>query len=137
MVDSDAGPAAGIPLGPLKGKPNLMPQYNNLGQNRPLGPGEYVTLPNGSWASEMTYTLQLGNQWAVVPGLWLMNGVPTRVDEDQAAELAQQSGLQWRTFPDEKSANEYSNQRESTWEKTPVGRSDMQPPLWSKPWPPR
>jgi hypothetical protein len=96
-----------------------------------------VQLGDGSWASEMSYTLQLGNQWAVVPGLWVINGVPTRVSEDQAAELAQQSGLVWRTFPDERAASDFALQRENVWEKTPQGRSDMQTPLWSRPWPPR
>lgn len=134
---NDQGPAAKIPLGRVQGQPFLLPQYGNLGQTRPLGPREYIRLPDGGWASEMTYTVRLGNQWAVVPGLWIINGVPTRVDEDQAPELAQQSGLNWRTFPDKKSADDYAVQREQIWQTTPFGRSDMQPPLWSRRWPPQ
>jgi hypothetical protein len=131
------GPAEKYPVGPLQGQPFLRPQYDNLGATRPLGPGEYVKLPDGSWASEMTNTVQLQNgQWAVVPGLWIINGVPMRVDEDQSAQLADQSGLTWRTFPDEPSAEAYANQREQIWQTTPFGRSDMQQPLWSRTWPP-
>ena len=130
------GPAARIPYGPLKGRARLLPQYGNLGTNRPLGPGEFVAAPEGSWESEMTYTLPMGGKWSVVPGLWLMNGVPTHVTEDQATALAQASGLVWPMFGSEDEANQFANQREQTWQRTPFGRSDMQKPLWSRKWPP-
>lgn len=132
----DAGPAAEVPYGPLTGKLRHYPAYDHLGKVRPLGPGEYVAAPDGSWESEMTYTVPLGKQWAVVPGLWLKNGVPTHVTEDEAAKLATSSGLNWATFPDETQANAFANQREAIWQKTPFGRSDHQKPLWSLKWPP-
>jgi hypothetical protein len=133
---SDQGPAAQIPLGPVKGKFYSRPElFNQLGRVRPLGPGEYVDM-DGNWASEMTYTLRLGNHWSVVPGLWVINGVPTRVNEDQAIELAQQSGLIWPTFKNSQEADKFAIAREAIWEKTPHGRSDQQKPLWSKKWPP-
>src|SRR5215469_4796399 len=120
------GPAAQIPFGPLKGRAQLLPQFANLGRVRPFGPGEYVDLGNSGMANEMTYTTQLGNQWAVVPGLWLVNGVPTRVTEDQATEYAQQSGLIWPTFKSLEEADQFAQQREAVWQKTPHGRTDMQ-----------
>jgi hypothetical protein len=133
---SDPGPAAQVPYGPLQGQPHLLPQFSNLGTNRPLGPGEYVAAPGGSWESEMTYTVPMGDKWAVVPGLWLMNGVPHRLTEDQAAELAQQSGLVWPDFGSQDEAEKFATEREATWEKTPFGRSDLQQPLWTRRWPP-
>jgi len=134
----DRGPAADIPFGPLQGaRATLLPQFQGLGRTRPLGPGEYVGLANRGWGSEMTYTLPYQGQWAVLPGLWLMNGVPTHVTEDQALELAQASGLNWQTFADEEAAKQFADQREAFWQTAPYGRSDLQPPLWSRPWPPR
>ena len=132
----DQGPATEFPVGPVQGKANLLPQFGNLGQIRPFGPGEYLDMGDKGWASEMTYTLPYNGQWSVLPGLWVVNGVPTRVTEDQATQYAQQSGLVWPSFENEELANQYANQREATWQKTPMGRSDMQPSLWSRKWPP-
>lgn len=134
---SDQGPAAKIPFGPVKGTLHLLPQFQNLGRIRPFGPGEWIDQGEDNWGSEETWTVPVGKQWWVVPGLWLVDGVPTHVNEDQAAEYAQQSGLNWPTFDNEKAADKFSNEREQIWERTPKGRSDMQRPLWSRPWPPR
>lgn len=131
------GPAAKIGHGPVQGKAMLRPEFQSLGRNRPFGPGEYLHLPDGNWASEMTYSLPYQGKFAVLPGLWLMNGVPTHVSEDQATELAQQSGLQWPTFDTQENADQYANQREARWQTTPFGRSDYYPALWSRPWPPQ
>jgi hypothetical protein len=136
-VPDEPGPAAGIPLGPLPGKLNRLPQYDHLGDVRPFGPGEYLSNPDGSWSSEMTTSVPVNNQWWVVPTLWMVNGVPHRVSEDQAAEYAQQSGLVWPTFDSPNLAQHFSRRRETIWQGTPVGRSDMQRSLWSRPWPPR
>src|SRR5262249_41075514 len=111
-------------------------QYSNLGQNRPLGPGEFVAMPDGSWANEMTYTVPYQGQHAVVPGLWLMNGIPHRVSEDQAAELAQASGLNFPMFASAELAEQSSTEREPGWQTAPYARSDWSPPLWSRRWPP-
>lgn len=115
----------------------MLPHFGSLGQNRPFGPGEYLHLPNGSWASEMTYTLPYQGKYAVLPGLWLKNGVPHHVTEDEAIELAQQSGLNWPMFDQEAHAEQYATQREQRWQTAPFGRSDFYPPLWSRQWPPQ
>lgn len=125
------------PYGPVPGRFTRLPQYDQLGSIRPLGPGESVLLPNGSSSSEETVTVQAPNgQWLVIPGLWSINGVPTKVEDDQALEFAQRSGLIWPTFDNENWANQYAKHRENIWERTPLGRTDMQPPLWSRRWPP-
>jgi hypothetical protein len=129
------GPAERIPYGPVKGVPHLLEQFNGLGATRPLGPGEYITLPNGAMANEMTYTTEVGgkNRWGVVPGLWIVNGVPTHVTEDQAGEYAERSGLNWKIFPTVQAAEKFANDREAVWERTPHGRTDAQPALWTRP----
>ncbi len=123
------GPAAEIPFGPVKGVLTLLPQFGTGNQTRPFGPGESIALPNGMTANEMTWTVPIGKRWAVVPGLWLINGVPTHLNEDQAAEMAVRSGLEWPfTFDTEKEANTYAEHREDFWQKTQD--TTQQPPLW-------
>jgi hypothetical protein len=125
------------PFGPLKGKATLSPRYDNLGKIRPLGPGEFVSLDGGGMANEMSWTVEMGNnQWGVVPGLWVVNGIPTHVPAPIAQQYARQSNLNWPTFGSEEDANKWAEQREAIWEKTPHGRTDMQQPLWSRKWPP-
>lgn len=130
---NEPGPAAQIPFGPVQGQLTLLPQFNSAGQTRPFGPGESIALPNGMTANEMTWTVPMGGRWAVVPGLWLMNGVPTHLNAPDAARMATQSGLQWPfTFDSEDQANAYAEQRENNWEQ--MGQSPhmttAQPPLW-------
>jgi hypothetical protein len=140
MADDSSAQAASkrtreIPLGPIKGRLHRLPQYENLGQVRPFGPGEWVQMSSGAMTSEESVTIPYNNRWAVVPGLWLVNGVPTKVNEDQATEYAQQSGLQWPEFDTENLANQFANHREAIWERTPQGRTDMQRALWSRKFP--
>jgi hypothetical protein len=116
----------------LAGEHHLLPKYDNLGTTRPLGPGEYIKNTDGSWSNEYSTTVQLGDKWSVVPTLWLKNGKPTILTEDQAADTAKQSGLTFQSFPDESAAEAFSQQRENKWQQIPMGRSDMQPPLWSR-----
>jgi hypothetical protein len=132
------GPAGEIPYGPVQGQQQLRTDYNNLGNIRPFGPGERVIMPNGDTTSEETWTIELQpGQWTVVPGLWIVNGVPTHVDPDQAKQYALQSGLMWPyTYPTEEQANQYADQREMLWNMF-QGDTTKQPPLWSRPWPPR
>lgn len=126
------GPAAEIPYGPVQGKLNLLPQFNDLGPTRPFGQGEYLTMPNGSLTSEETYTVPFGGKWYVVPGLWLKNGVPHHVTEDEAIELMQQSGLDWpHAYNSLEEADAYANQREQHWEDNP-GQTMSQPSLWRR-----
>jgi hypothetical protein len=124
-------------LGVQRGRLYTLPQYNQLGPIRPFGPGEWLDRGDGNWSSEETRTVPYGNGYAVVPGLWMVNGQPVMVDEEQAAQYAQQSRLNWPTFPDLKSAEDFATQREARWQTVPIGRSDMQQPLWSRPWPPQ
>ena len=137
------GPAAEVPTGPLQTTAqHLLPQqFGYLGATRPLGPEEYVQTPQG-YASEEDYTIPVdktGNpvvakkadHWRVVPGLWLKNGVPTHVTEDEAGNLAQHSGLTWPEFPTEEAANRnYVNPRESIWESQKNMNTATQPPIW-------
>jgi hypothetical protein len=128
-----------IPYGPLKSKQQrLLPnQYGNLGAIRPLGPGEAVQMIDGGITSEETWTVQMPNgKWSVIPGLWLVNGVPTKVTEDQARQYAIQSKLNWPyTYDTLPEADAYAQQREAIWEKTPqaLDMTTGQPALWAKP----
>lgn len=126
-----------IPYGPIKVQAQrLLPEYNDLGKTRPFGPGEAVQMPDGGMTSEETLTVQMPNgKWSVIPGLWLVNGVPTKVTEDQAVALATRSGLDWPyTFDNQQQADAYAVQREATWEKTPMSLSmtTAQPALWKR-----
>lgn len=126
-----------LPYGPLQFRQSrLLPQYDALGKTRPLGPGEAYQLPDGGFTSEETYTVQMPTgKWAVVPGLWLMNGVPHHVTDKQAAELAAHSGLDWAfTFGTLAEADNYATQREAIWERTPqsLDMTTRQPALWAR-----
>ena len=82
-------------------------------------------------------TVPYQGKWAVLPSLWIVHGQPMTVDEDTAAQYAQQSGLNWPTFNSEAEGNVFADQREQRWQQVPFGRTDLQMPLWSRPWPPR
>lgn len=140
LVPKGAAPSSGSAAPPmpdtgtLPGKPILdpliAPNVPN-GAPRPFAPGEMVENPGGSWSSEITVTTPLDGKWAVLPSLWLVDGKPTRVSEDQATEFAKRSGLNFKTFDTEAQADQFSTDRESTWQK--VGRKGARsvPPLWS------
>jgi hypothetical protein len=68
----------------------------------------------------------------VVPGLWLHDGVPVHLNEDEAARRAHgfsmQEGVPFPQFPDEKSANAFAVQREKAWQGFKPG--DKVPPLY-------
>jgi len=128
-------PQGGAPTPDLAGTLHVLPQYSALGATRPFGPGEYVMNSNGGWSSEYSVTVEDPRQpgkFMVVPSLWLINGKPTILSEDQAAATAAQSGLIFPSFGDEKAAESFSVDREGKWQKVPIGRSDLQPPLWRK-----
>jgi hypothetical protein len=122
--------------GRQRGTLHLLPQYQSLGAIRPFGPGEWLDRHDGSWSSEESYTLPFKGGWSVIPSLWMVNGAPMMVDEETATQYATQSKLNWPSFPDEKTADAFATARESKWQTVPQGRSDMQQPLWSRPWPP-
>lgn len=115
---------------------NLIPQYNQLGDIRPLGPGEFVKNKNGSWSNEITTTVQdsriNGGKPTVIPTLWVVNGKPTRVSEDQATDFAAQSGLYFPGFGSMKDAEGFANKREANWQKVGEGDTSGTPALWSQ-----
>lgn len=131
-----AAPVETIKGIPQPGTPHLLPQFDNLGELRPLGPGEWLQNPNGSWSSERTFTIQdpslNGGKPSVVPGLWIQNGRPVQLTEDQAAQAAARSHLLFPSFPTMGEAEKFANDREAVWEKTPEGHSEAQPPLWKQ-----
>lgn len=121
-------PGMGTLPGQLFLNPELAPQVQ--GNARPLAPGEYLMNPGGSWSSEMTYTLPYEGGYAVIPGMWIVDGKPVRVDEDTAAQYAKQSGLDWQTYPDEDAAEKASQEREATWQTMKPQDAGREPPLW-------
>lgn len=136
------GEDAQFPVGRLPGRLYTLPQFNNLGRIRPFGPGEYIdtrgqNLPgNPSWDSEESVTIQRPDgKWTVIPGLWIVDGQAHHVTEDQALQYATQSGLIYPTFDTQQQAEKFTADRENKWQGIPFGRSDMLPPLWSRPLP--
>jgi hypothetical protein len=130
-------------LGPMQGTPYLNPAYAPqvpAGKPRPFGPGEYFMNQQGSWSNEISATVQdpalNGGKPTVVPTLWVINGQAVRVDEDTAAKYAAQSGLPFRSFESEDSANQFADQRESNWQNvdpSKAGSLQAVPPLWVDP----
>lgn len=130
-------------VGPLTGQaflnPQIAPQVPD-GSPRPLSPGEYVKNSTGSWSSEITTTTDPGafpnlngGKPTVIPTLWLINGVPTRVDEDTAAQLAVQSGLPFPGFNTASEAETFSQQREDSWQSLQPENASQVPALWATP----
>jgi hypothetical protein len=110
-------------LGEMPGEAHLNPELAPdvpEGAPRPFGPGEYITNPDGSWSNEISVTVEdpALNKGAptVVPSLWLVNGKPTRVDEDTAARYAAQSGLQFKSYGTQEEAERASEAREASWQ---------------------
>lgn len=127
-------PSVGELPGQLFLNPQIAPQVTQGAPARPLAPGEYLMNPNGSWSSEMTYTLQMPNgQYAVIPGMWIVGGKPMRVNEDTALDYAVKSGLNWQTYADEKTADKASQDREDKWETLNPQTAHTVAPLWSSP----
>jgi len=122
-------------LGPLPGQLTLNPQIapQVQGNARPLAPGEYLRNPDGGWSSEMTYTVPYGDGWAVIPGMWIVDGKPVHVDEDQATAYARQTGLNFPTYPDEATATKASEDREAGWQNMRPEDAGKVAPLWAKP----
>lgn len=127
-------------LGVLEGKLNLNPALAPkvpAGAPRPFAPGEWVDNKGGGWSSEITTTIQAGEhpelnggKPTVIPSLWLVNGKPTRVDEDTAAAYAVQSGLKFRSFATNDEAEAHSQQREDTWQGVQPKDAGKIPALW-------
>jgi len=129
-------------IGPLTGQaflnPSIAPKVAQ-GSPRPLAPGEYVKNPDGSWSSEITVTVQdpvlNGGKPSVVPSLWIINGVPTRVSEDQAAAYAAKSGLMFPAYGTAEEAESASQKREDSWQNIEPQNAGTVAPLWTVPPP--
>jgi hypothetical protein len=109
---------------------NIDPEMPTTGVTRPMAPGEYVSNPDGSWSNEVTTTTEVNGKPTVVPTLWLLGGEPHVLDEDQAAEMAERSGLKFPTFGTMNEANAFAAQREANWQNIHPGDKSV-PPLWS------
>lgn len=126
-------PRQGALPGMVHLNPAIAPKVPN-GAPRPFAPGEWVDNPDGSWSSEISSTIENADgSWSVVPGMWLVNGQPQRVDEDTASRYAQTSGL---TFPKYKTlgeAEKFATDRESVWQGVKPQEASKIAPLWSAP----
>lgn len=128
-------PSAGVLPGTLHLNPQLAPSVP-AGSPRPFAPGEWIQNPNGSWSSEISTTLSdphlAGGRPVNIPTLWLVNGKPERVSEDQAVQYAIQSGLPWRSYSSMQAADAAARQREAEWQKVQPGPSAAEvPSLWA------
>ena len=107
------------------------------GDARPLAPGEYIQNPDGGWSSEVTVTVQHpqlnGGKPTVVPSMWVVGGKAVKVSEDQAAELAAKSGLQFPAHPSLEAAEKFATERESTWQTLTPQTAGKVAPLWTPP----
>lgn len=110
----------GVLPGQLFLNPALAPQVlPNM--PRPFAPGEYMQNPDKSWSSEMSYTVAHpalnGGLPTNIPGLWIKDGKPYHATEEEAAQFAAQSGLQWPTYQTIKSADDAAAEREAQWQR--------------------
>lgn len=110
--------------------PNIAPKVT-AGAARPFAPGEYVTNPDKSWSSERTMTVTnpaLNNGAATnIPSIWIKDGKPYQAkSEDEAVQLALQSGLPWKSYGDLGEADKASVDRENQWT-TPKGARKADP----------
>ena len=110
-----------------------------VGAPRPLAPGEMIHNPDGSWSSEVSMTvsgdksLNDGNA-TIIPSLWIKNGFPyVAKDEDEAIQLAKDSGLQWPSYPSLDAAEAASKAREAIWQTVGTHNAHTISPLWTVP----
>jgi hypothetical protein len=127
-------PSEGQMQGVLHLNEAIAPKVPN-GSPRPFAPGEWVDNPGGSWSSEISVTVtdpQLnGGKPTVIPSLWLVNGKPQRVSEDQAATLAAHSGLNFPAFKDIAAAEKFATDREAAWQGLQPAEAVKIAPLWA------
>ena len=117
-------------FGPLPGDLHLNPELPTKGVTRPFAPGEWLDNPDKSWSNEMSWTVDVRGKPSVVPGLWLVNGVPTHVNEDTAARYAEASGLNFPSFGSQEEAEKAANDREVQWQDKQRGDTSV-PGLWT------
>lgn len=116
--------------GQLHLNPNIAPQVPQ-GAPRPLGPGEFLQNPNGSWSNELSVTVPAGDQFTVLPSLWVVDGKPVRVSEDLASIYAELSGLEFQKFNTQEEAEMFAQQREANWQAMDPNASRRVKPLYT------
>jgi hypothetical protein len=126
-------PQYGAMPGTVRLNPALAPSVP-AGSPRPLAPGEWVQNPEGSWSSEISTTVTdpalNGGRPTIIPTLWLVDGKPTRVDEDTAVEYAKRSGLDFRGYDTPQAADKAADAREDEWQGLAPEQAGSVPALW-------
>jgi hypothetical protein len=100
--------------------------------------------PDGSWSSEMTYTVNNpaygpvnpdfnGGKPTVIPGLWIKDGKPYHATEDEAMQFANQGGYHFPAYSNAAQADDVANAREAAWQNVPRERASMAAPLFVLP----
>jgi hypothetical protein len=137
---SDTGGGRQLPEeGVLPGELHLNPKIAPKAVNgvRPFAPGEYVRNPDGSWSSEISATVSdpvlNDGRPTNVPTLWLVNGKPTRVDEDTAAAYAAKSGLKFPSYDTPQAADKAAADREAQWQHIEPENASSVNALWEPP----
>jgi hypothetical protein len=136
-AQSQKMPGPGVIPGALQLNAKLAPAVPQ-GAARPFAPGESVQNPDGSWSSEISVTVMHpelnGGKPTVIPSLWIKDGKPyVAANEDEAAQLAKASGLEFPAFNTINDAEAFSNQREQMWQSVGPSGAAQIPPLWTAP----
>lgn len=92
-------------------KPQSAEAFLDSGQGgtdlRPFEPGEKVDNEDGTYSTERTVTVPIGDQWFNVPSLWMGPDGPVQLSEDQALDTAERYMKEKRvTFPAFRSVDE-------------------------------
>lgn len=107
-------PQEGYLYGLLDANHGMLPRVPR-GAARPFGPEESVKNPDGSTSSEISLTVtnpRLNNGAAtLIPSVWMVDGQPMRVSEDQAVEYALKSGLRFPPHRSIDAAESYITKR--------------------------
>jgi hypothetical protein len=113
-LDDYGLPPAGQLLGLQQTNRGKLPRVPR-GAARPFGPEESVTNPDGSTSSEVSLTVTdprlNGGSATIVPSVWMVNGKPMRVSQDQAVDFAIRSGLRFRPHQSIEAADQWVTER--------------------------
>lgn len=128
-------PAEGVLQGKAMLNPALAPKVPE-GAPRPFAMAEHVINPDGSVSNEISITVQdkslNGGKPTLLPSLWVVDGKPTRVNDDQAVQFAKQSGLSFKSFDTPEAAEKFAVDRETAWQTTRPEDAGKVEPLWSQ-----
>lgn len=128
-------PKEGVLPGKLSLNELLAPRVPE-GSPRPFATGEGIKSPDGSVSSEISIGVmhpKLNNgRYTTLPSLWLVNGKPTRVDDDTAVKYALQSGLAWGSQDNAKAGDAFDAAREDKWQGLSQKQASGVPALYSQ-----